>query len=153
MVPEVSLAERPGAAHTGLHCLQLPPDAGVTRNVPWSSELSCVLYSRRTPGVCAAVQRGPSRRPAPGRLCHHQTLELAGDLRQDPVDAHLGFSAVALLAHGAQEPLAVVPVALQTCLTEAVAARSGDGLHKDLQTNGATELVLREHPAHGRPQS
>lgn len=96
------------------------------------------------------VQGGPWRggpsvhAGAPG---HHQPLKLGGNLSQDAVDAHLWFSGVGLLAHGAGELLAVVPVALQAGLAEAVAARCGDGLHEHLQTDGAGELVLGEDSA------
>lgn len=44
----------------------------------------------------------------------------------------------------------MVPVALQTGLTEAVTARGRNGLNEDLQTDGASELILREHLTPGR---
>lgn len=147
-MPQMGLAVRSGAAHARLHRLQLPSDAGVTWDVTRLRELSCILHWSGTV-VCVwaysqwshpwGASRGTSR--------DHQALELGGYFSQDPVDAHLWFSGVALLAHGAQELLAVVPVARQAGLAEAVTAGRRYRLHKYFQTDGAGELVLREAPA------
>lgn len=141
VVPEVDLAEGPGAAHARLQGLHLPSDAGVAGHLPGPGEIPAVgRLGAPGAGVRGQVERGPPRGPSG----QHQPLELGGDFGQDPVDAHLGPLGVALLAHGAQELLAVVPVALQTGLAEAVSAGRGDGLHEHLQADGAGELVLGE---------
>lgn len=99
--------------------------------------------------VRAQVERGSawgssgSSSSSPAR---HQSLELGRNLRQDSVDAHLWLLGVAFLAHGAEELLAVGPVALQAGLAEAVATWGGHGLHKHLQADGAAELILGENP-------
>lgn len=144
MVSEVGLTEWPRTVHTRLERLQLPPNAGITGHIPSLGKLPGV-GARRAHVACiwAQVQCG-SPWGSPGQ---HQPLELGRDFSQDPVDAHLGFFGVALLAHGADELLAVVPVALQAGLAEAVATRCGDGLHEHLQTDGAAELLLREESA------
>lgn len=144
MMSEVGLTEWPRTVHTRLERLQLPPNAGITGHIPSLGKLPGV-GARRAHVACiwAQIQCG-SPWGNPGQ---HQPLELGGDFSQDPVDADLGFFGVALLAHGADELLAVVPVALQAGLAEAVATRRGDGLHEHLQTDGAAELLLREDSA------
>lgn len=143
VISEVGLAERPQAGQTRFVGSQLPPDAGVTGHLSGPGKLPRVrAWRRHRARVRTQVHQGTPR--------GGQALELRGNLRQHPVDAHLGLFGVALLAHGADELLAVVPVALQAGLAEAVAARRGNGLHKHLQTDGAAELLLGEEPASRR---
>ncbi len=136
MVPQVSFAKRTRAAQTRLHGLHLPADAGIAGHLSRFSEVSPVVVFLWGIGK---LDVGPVNR---GHRGH--TLELFGDLGQHAVDAELWFSGEGFLAHGAYELLAVIPEALQTGLTESMAAGSGDGLDEDLQTDGAGELLLRQ---------
>ncbi len=136
MVPQVSFTKRTRAAQTRLHGLHLPADAGAAGHVSRFGEVSPVVVFLWGIGK---LDVGPVDRGHRG-----ETLELFGDLGQHAVDAELWLSGEGFLAHGAQELLAVIPVALQTGLTESVAAGSGDGLDEDLQTDGAGELLLRQ---------
>lgn len=154
---EVGLTERSGAVHTRLGRLQLPANTGTTWNLPSPGELPCI-HPWRTIMACILVQiqcgspwcgsSSPSTFTSP--FSHHQPLKLGGDFSQDPVDTHLRFFGECLLAHGAGELLAVVPVSLQAGLAEAVATGCGDRLHEHLQTDGAAELLLWEDPASWR---
>lgn len=132
MVPQVSFAERSRAVQTRLHGFHLPSNAGVAGHLSRFSEVSPVVVFLW--GIHELRNRGH----------RGQTLELFSDLGQHAVDTELWFSGEGFLAHGTQELLAVIPEALQTGLTESVAAGSGDGLDEDLQTDGAGELLLRQ---------
>lgn len=148
VMSEVGLAERSRAVQTRFVSFQLPPDAGVAGHLSGPGELAGVQARGGRPArIRTQAQHGT---PRGGPSAHRQALELRGNLRQHPVDAHLGLFGVALLAHGADELLAVVPVALQAGLAEAVATRSGNGLHEHLQTDGAAELLLGEESASRR---
>lgn len=148
MVSQVGLAERSRAVQTRFVSFQLPPDAGVTGHLPGPGELPGVRSRRGHPArTRAQIHHGA---PRGGPSAHRQALELGRNLSQHPVDAHLWLFGVALLAHGADEFLAVVPVALQTGLTEAVAARRGHGFHEHLQADGAAELLLGEESSSRR---
>lgn len=130
---------------------QLPPDAGVTGHLSVPGKLPGVRAWRGHPArVRTQIHHGT---PRGGPSTHRQALELRRNLGQHPVDAHLGLFGVALLAHGADKFLAVVPVALQAGLAEAVATRRGNGFHKHLQTDGAAELLLGEESASWRAQA
>lgn len=145
VVSEVGFAERSRAVQARFVSFQLPSNAGVTGHLSGPGKLPGIRARRSHPaGVRTRTHDGS---PRGGPSTHRQALELRRNLRQHPVDAHLGPFGVALLAHGADELLAVVPVALQAGLAEAVAARRGNGLHKHLQTDGAAELLLREESA------
>lgn len=132
----MSFTKRTRAAQTRLHGLHLPADAGAAGHVSHFGEVPPVVVFLWGIGK---LDVGPVDRGHRG-----QTLELFGDLGQHTVDAELWLSGEGFLAHGAQELLAVIPKALQTGLTESVAAGSGDGLDEDLQTDGAGELLLRQ---------
>ena len=148
VMSEVAFAEGSRAVQARFVSFQLSPDAGVAGHLSGPGKLARVQAWRGHPARVTA--RIHPRSPRGGPRTHRQALELRGNLRQHPVDAHLGLSGVALLAHGADKFLAVVPVALQAGLAEAVATRRGNGFHKHLQTDGAAELLLGEQSASWR---
>lgn len=142
---QVRVTERSGTVHTGLQRLQLPSNAGITGNLSRLGKLAGIRHCSVTVTRIWACIYGALLWRAPRRTSRNrQALELGAYFGQNPVDAHLRSPVVGLLAHGAQELLAVVPVALKAGLAEAVAAGCGDGLQEHLQTDGAGELVLRE---------
>lgn len=142
---QVRVTERSGTVHTGLQRLQLPSNAGITGNLSRLGKLAGIRPCSVTVTRIWACIYGALLWRAPRRTSRNrQALELGAYFGQNPVDAHLRSPVVGLLAHGAQELLAVVPVALKAGLAEAVAAGCGDGLQEHLQTDGAGELVLRE---------
>lgn len=141
-MPEVGFAVWSQAVQTRFVSFQLPPNAGITGHLPSPGKLPSVWARRgHASRIRTQIHHGTSWGGSSG---HCQALKLCGNLRQDPVNAHLRPFGVALFAHGADKFLAVVPVALQAGLTEAVATRRGHRFHKHFQTDGAAELLLRE---------